>query len=607
MASEGPAGIVLERREKRTGETTSSKDHSAKNPAIAKGTKAELPGQAGLFQLDRLHLISPNRKDGELGDIDLRASYVEFNIYEDISSPTLAGNITILDGIGLMESVPIIGEEILEIEAKTENMKKVRSPIAKKGASEGAEKKKSPLAAGSENDGHIKLKFRVYKISDVTDQEYGLKRYTLHFCTEEYLINLKTKVMKGFKEPQRISKSMKDLYNKYFGSGSKRKKVKKVFIEPTKNINNLIIPNYTPFRAFNFLASRAVSVSQKAAGSSFVFFETIKGHFFVSLETLMQGGLGGYEASDQDGGDSAEGEQFIWTEIEEKIKEVYTVSPKKIPIAKQDGKNIASEMVSVNSFKFSGQFDIVKNLQKGMYSNRLITHDLVRMKWDTLDYNYFDPNATLLKTTRDATTGATEVTPNTDLPAADKKNFFDTFAHMGAEKLSTINNFALGAPTSSVSLYPTNFAHEIRFPTGHSDLLELSVYGKPARNLNITPNRVEQWMQSRQVQIQQLENIKVNITAPGLSSRSVGDMIEFKLPSNFLENKSGGEAEGHKYYSGYYLITKLRHKFSSGNYTIEFEAVKDSLHKKVGGSRQNDQEEATTAGSTVSPRLQGIS
>ena len=162
MAEQGRAGIVFQRREKRTGEITSSKDHTAKNPAIAKGTKEELPGQAGLFQLDRLHLISPNREGGELGDIDLRASYVEFNIYEDISSPTLAGNITILDGIGLMESVPIIGEEILEIEAKTENLKKVRSPIAKKGASEGAENKKSPLAAGSENDGLLKLKFRIY-------------------------------------------------------------------------------------------------------------------------------------------------------------------------------------------------------------------------------------------------------------------------------------------------------------------------------------------------------------------------------------------------------------------------------------------------------------
>ena len=31
MADQGPAGIVLERREKRTGDTTSSKDHSVKN------------------------------------------------------------------------------------------------------------------------------------------------------------------------------------------------------------------------------------------------------------------------------------------------------------------------------------------------------------------------------------------------------------------------------------------------------------------------------------------------------------------------------------------------------------------------------------------------
>ena len=33
----------------------------------------------------------------------------------------------------------------------------------------------------------------------------------------------------------------------------------------------------------------------------------------------------------------------------------------------------------------------------------------------------------------------------------------------------------------------------------------------------------------------------------------------------------------HKYLSGYYLITKLRHHFTKEKYEIEFEAIKDSL------------------------------
>ena len=46
----------------------------------------------------------------------------------------------------------------------------------------------------------------------------------------------------------------------------------------------------------------------------------------------------------------------------------------------------------------------------------------------------------------------------------------------------------------------------------------------------------------------------------------------------------------HKYLSGYYLITKLRHHFTREKYEIEFEAIKDALNSGVG-------ENTTEAGS----------
>ena len=124
----------------------------------------------------------------------------------------------------------------------------------------------------------------------------GMIRYTLHFLSEEYIINLKSKVMKssldpGTLEPRRISAIVKSLYTQFFKRG---RIAKKIFIEPTKNPSSLVIPNYPPFKAFNFLASRAVSAGQHAMGSSFLFYETVKGFFFVSLETLMAGGGTGY-------------------------------------------------------------------------------------------------------------------------------------------------------------------------------------------------------------------------------------------------------------------------------------------------------------------------
>ena len=138
----------------------------------------------------------------------------------------------------------------------------------------------------------------------------------------------------------------------------------------------------------------------------------------------------------------------------------------------------------------------------------------------------------------------------------------------------------MGSPESVISFFPTNFGHDIRFkddpgPTG--------VKGGVKGPLNIIPTRVEQWLQSRLVQSQQINNIKLNIRAPGLSTRTVGDLIEFKLPATNLDNR-GGEthATHHKYLSGYYLITKLRHHFTREKYDIEFESIKDAFNSGVG-------------------------
>ena len=163
------------------------------------------------------------------------------------------------------------------------------------------------------------------------------------------------------------------------------------------------------------------------------------------------------------------------------------------------------------------------------------------------------------------------------------KNFSDNFTHLGKGKLCSENQFAMGSPESVISFYPTNFAHDVRFK---DDLGPQGVKGTVKGQLNIIPNRVEQWMQSRMVQSQQINNIKLNIRAPGMSTRTVGDLIEFKMPTQDLTDRDGvTQSAHHKYLSGYYLITKLRHHFTKEKYEIEFEAIKDTLKDPIGKDR----------------------
>tara|TARA_B100000749_G_scaffold20144_1_gene14841 strand:- start:76 stop:753 length:678 start_codon:yes stop_codon:yes gene_type:complete len=225
------------------------------------------------------------------------------------------------------------------------------------------------------------------------------------------------------------------------------------------------------------------------------------------------------------------------------------------------------------------------------------------MKYDTLDFNMVDPSATGKQVTINEETGGTEITESTHKTPADAKNFSDSFTHLGTGKLATEKQDALGSPESVMSFYPSNFAHDIRFK---EDLGSRGVKGEVKSNLNIIPNRVEQWMQSRLVQSQQANNIKLNIRAPGLSTRAVGDLIEFKLPTTYLEDRDGITAsDGHTYLSGYYLITKLRHHFTKEKYDIEFEAIKDSLKVPPGKDRSIPEADDTT--NVNQPETAGVS
>ena len=514
-------GKVLDRRSASESTTTTSTDHGTKSEFLKHPQHEKIPSFPGDFELRKLVLKSPHMHDGE-GEVDLRAAWSDLNIYEDLFGSYLTGNIQIQDGVGLRESVPIIGEETLHVEVKTKGLERQRNQNLIPG----------PFS-GSENEGIMKLKFRIIKISNITNLTDGMQTYKLSFVSEEAIINLKQKVKKSALDPvtlmpSTISKLAKRIYKECFET-SRSGVTKDFFVEPTKNPTELIVPNQSPFSAMNFLCTRAVVDAVHASGSSYVFYETTRGFFFISMETLMTGGGTGYSFKDPE--DPSLG--CIWTSPSDPVKETYVVQPKRLGNKSNDLENVAIEMTAVDSYSFSSNFDVIQNLQRGMYSNRLLTHDLVRMKYDTLDFNLIPPAKT--QTSIDPTTGAT-VDQEFLQQSEEAKKFSDDFAHLGKGKLATEKQDALGSPESAITFYPTNFGHDVRFV---DDLGSKTVHGKTKGKMLITPTRVEQWMQSRMVQMQQASNIKLNIRAPGLSTRSVGDLIEFKLPTQYIEDRTG--------------------------------------------------------------------
>jgi len=89
----------------------------------------------------------------------------------------------------------------------------------------------------------------------------------------------------------------------------------------------------------------------------------------------------------------------------------------------------------------------------------------------------------------------------------------------------------------------------------------------------------------RQAQIQEFGSIVVNFSVPGNSSRHVGDLVRFEIPTTIPTddpNLSSVQV-GHQLYSGYYIVSKIRHIITTNGYQTDVELIKNSFAKRIPG------------------------
>ena len=187
--------VFIKKRENATGVTPGSVSQGAKSDFLKKPSEVNLPTWAGDYELKALELRSPNRPGGPKNYINLKAAWSDLNIYEDMFANCLTASITMTDGVGLREHVPIIGEESIHLHLRTKGIKKERAEAVNPG----------PFL-GSEPDGIINLKFRVYRIGASKELSEGLVMFTLYLISEEFIINTQRKVRKAWEFPVRISR-----------------------------------------------------------------------------------------------------------------------------------------------------------------------------------------------------------------------------------------------------------------------------------------------------------------------------------------------------------------------------------------------------------------
>jgi len=526
------------------------------------------PMGGGTFVLYQCAIVSPSNPDNPV-DFNSKGVFQELNIYEDLFSNVLRGTFTFRDNQGVTELLPIIGDETLVLSWTTPGGLGSQVDVG------------DTLFSGSRSEEVLQQRFKIYDCKESSDGERS-KIYKLFFVSEEYVFSTKTKISKGYKG-RFYHQVVKDALNK-INKNILEKYRKKTYIENTATPQNVIIPNWTPFQSINFCASRSVSSNQEdseiesseknqkpfAAGSLFVFYEKLgTGFFYESIESMIinQKALGRVP--------------------------LYQYLPKNTEVS---NRSIGMNYFGVEKYEIKSSFKTLENLGYGMYGSKLIAYDPIRMKYDEVKYDYYEKEDNPVTSTVDQDAGVTIESTDPAQAKDDSQRIFADFiatdihpTERTQNKLISENSDYIGSNDVSIKLATTTKAHDAMFVAPilveSSDVppnTSIGVNEKTFKDNEAKPNQVENWLLQREMQIQEFGNIVVTFTIDGNSSRHVGDFVRFEIPTAIADSGLSPDL-GHQFYSGYYIVSKIRHIITQSEYKTDLELIKNSFAKRITG------------------------
>jgi hypothetical protein len=448
-----------------------------------------------------------------IGNFDLIPLFVELTIEESLFRSALTGSIILADSFNLPTKLPIVGEETLDIDI-------VLSGIDGREGQSGIHIKPPPMHVNS------------------IDSRYATKpkaqNFTLDLASEQFMSSMHSKVSKSYSN-QKISDMVYDIYYTYLNDSSDLSKT--LNFEPTERIESLIIPNLTPLDAIAWLSSRAKPDSAANNASNYVFFETIDGSSFISINTL------------------ADVEPF-WK---------FIFKPRSDDAAGVE--NLAKGIQKINKYYYLKQFDKTQNIEDGLYSSKLITHDIVRKKITQYDFNGYN-----------------------DFLGLNHVGAFPVISSSDVEVASSAVNRTSYAPVEEANNFPITNERDLSSMTDGSVCFYPKHNQMYAKNVNdLYDNKVENWKLQRNAQLASYDNLTMMIEVSGNSTLRVGQTVTLELPSPEASD-ADGQSDNllDRFLSGTYMITAIKHIFSAHqkkdnkiSYTMKVEVVKDALEDIV--------------------------
>lgn len=292
------------------------------------------------INIESLRLISSENQVVNLVDF-----LIEISIYEDLFSNVMHGHIILSDSRGLIDKLPIIGDEYLHVQLTTPTFEQ-----------------------------SIKKMFRVFRLDDrEIIRDSNTQIFTLHFASVELFYDVSLPLSLPFSG--KIHDVVEEIFLNFISANrdydisstndiisETDKDTPLLFLNETENRVKYISPGWTPFKNINWLASKSKPKNETAA--SYIFWESNKAFYFGSIEYLMK-----------------EGQKKSIGVYTPTVSGVYT---------DQGVLDHNREKFIISDMRIEENVDQIKNLSNGYLASTLTEVDIFNKIHETIAYDYIE-------------------------------------------------------------------------------------------------------------------------------------------------------------------------------------------------------------------------
>ena len=431
------------------------------------------------------------------------------NVYQDLDSAFLSGNLMFIDSIGAVNKLPIIGNEFLEF--------KFRNPID---------------AGGDEEMNATNHRFQVYEKRSVRSTQ-NTQAVALFFTSIESIRNERLRVSKS------LTGSYAEMVDKIVKSDQTLLNSKKdLFIDPTLGTYKYTFPNCRPAEGVRHMTYMSEPVNFKTP--DYMFYENNRGFHFRCLESLYR-----------ESADSSRNRPFVAF-----IDLLSAFNPNFSP----PDVEAESPITKPYSFSFNDSYNTLKNTRRGMFGSTTYAHDLIDKKFikSRMSYtNYYEQALHI-----DAPTGAGNTYQGIMPPGPAE---FDDDYTVDDKSYGSTNKHQINRLHAS-KLTKASSADNRKY----MDDYFARVFVVPATRSNHNFNSEGTELDPRVTAKQNLSEatrdyFSMDIDVPGNFTYNVGDLVWCEVPSYnaadmTTDNKVMREDVIDPFLTGRYLIKSLHHQ-----------------------------------------------